>query len=384
MLTDEQTYPIEKLIEPDDVPALSAYQIAVLLHATDHEALLAAAVDYTATAQNLERTADTIRRNATDLANAWRGHAAGDSLNHLRQYYASARSLAANCRTSAQAMHHAAQALAQARALTTPLPGDPYPSLNPTSPQSIEYQTILAALNTAYHEAITMAPNQLAISLPANRSIDGAEWSDRQIRSPHYNDNSKGPTSGSLGNSPSRPQRLPVVLPPLAPRVHHTDRMHDTEPRADLHEPRHDHLQTDVPRDIGRNNHGPQDVNNPFNAHTSLAGEGGRFDIAPLAARPSGSRTLMPARLIGGLPTGSPDASPASASRLGGPSGPGGTQGGFLPTGGKAADESERERRYYLLEDPDVWGTADAVPSVIYGEFVPPTVFDGEDDDDEF
>jgi len=58
-------------------------------------------------------------------------------------------------------------------------------------------------------------------------------------------------------------------------------------------------------------------------------------------------------------------------------------QGGFVPAGGQGPDGSDRERRYYLLEDPEVWGTSDTVPSVIYGEFEPAGVLDHDDEDDD-
>src|SRR5882724_2599241 len=231
MLPDEQTYPIEKTTDTENVWALSALQISVLLRAADHEALFAAATDYTATAEQLDRTADTIRRGATNLATAWRGHAARDSLNHLRQYYASARALAADCRTSAVAMEHAARALAEARARAALLPGDTFAGADPTSVQSFEYQKVLSDLNAAYREAITMAPDQLAISLPSSESVTRSD--DQWINLGH---GPKGAPSGRASHDPygiSGGLRRPSMLPPEVPPNGHRGPWHvQEEPRS--------------------------------------------------------------------------------------------------------------------------------------------------------
>src|SRR5262249_39907639 len=128
--------------------------------------MFSAAKDYLRTAERLDAAADGIRRGATDLADSWHGTAADESQQHLRQYYASARSLAAASRSSAAALNYAATALGAAQAQVFFLPGGAFPSLDPTSLQSLVYQKVLADLNAAYRDATTLAPTQIAVCLP--------------------------------------------------------------------------------------------------------------------------------------------------------------------------------------------------------------------------
>src|SRR5215475_11988702 len=114
MRDDEQVYPIETAAEVEDVSGLSAFQVRCLMLAANPEAMYAAAKDYLCTAERLEATADGIRRGATELADSWQGSAADASQHQLKQYYASARSLATACRASAAVLNHAATALAVA------------------------------------------------------------------------------------------------------------------------------------------------------------------------------------------------------------------------------------------------------------------------------
>src|SRR5437764_12495548 len=114
-MMDEQIYPIEKSTDIELVTTLSAFQIRWLLHASDPEAMFAAARGYLCTAEKLDALAEGVRQGSSDLAAGWHGPAAAESQQQLRRYYGSARSLAAAARSSAIAIDHAAQALALAR-----------------------------------------------------------------------------------------------------------------------------------------------------------------------------------------------------------------------------------------------------------------------------
>src|SRR5262249_21145940 len=144
--------------------------------------MFSAAKDYLRTAERLDAAADGIRRGATDLADSWHGTAADESQQHLRQYYASARSLAAASRSSAAALNYAATALSAAQAQVFFLPGGAFPSLDPTSLQSLVYQKVLADLNAAYRDATTLAPTQIAVCLPGSGDVSvreiRSEWED--------------------------------------------------------------------------------------------------------------------------------------------------------------------------------------------------------------
>src|SRR5207237_997687 len=117
-------------------------------------------------AEKLDAVAEGLRRGSADLAAGWRGAAAAESHQQLRQFYASARSLAVAARSSALALDHAAQSLALARFRASMLPGGDFPSTDPHSMQSWGYQQVLADLNAAYRDAAVMAPNQIAACLP--------------------------------------------------------------------------------------------------------------------------------------------------------------------------------------------------------------------------
>jgi uncharacterized protein YukE len=394
---DEQVYPIEKNVDIENIWHLSAFQIAFMLRAADHEAMFEAARTYADTADKLDHTADTIRDGAVNLANSWRGHAARSSLGQLRQYYASARSLAANCRASAVAMNHAATALAAARYRLPFLPGGEMPSDDPTSFESLEYQKLLSDLNTAYREAITLAPNQLAINLPLSSEIDGAEWvgdkagARRDRRTSHGGSDDIGET-GHLG-SPVRPAVIPPIIPPPphAPRSQGGSRS-SPEPRiagsrnseTERHARRDDakggspvpELSNRRQSRIGRSNREGGGLGSP---RTQLAGVDGALDP---------QRPGVPLGSPSGYERVSPSSSNESVGRPPGSllaGGSGQSQGGFLPAGhGRDSSEnSERERRYYLNEDLDVWGVPEAVPSVLYGEYWPPRSCDDDDDDDD-
>jgi uncharacterized protein YukE len=382
MRTDEQCYPIEKSTTTEQIWQFSAFQITYLLRATDHEAMFEAAKDYRDTADNLDRTAEQLRRGARDLANAWRGEAAGDSLTQLRQYYASARSLAADCRASSVAVAHAARALGMAQARAALLYTNPIPSTNPTSLESIKYQQIFADLNVAYTEAIALAPNQLAITLPHGHRADeqgGDDWAARASGVPPDDGdgrNAYGSRSG-IPEGLARPAKLPSAAPPIKPRDERTAGTPIVDiPKAPRMEggsgrQRLDDGSVREARREGRF----------FEPQTTLAGlTTGPAPFTPLlndstSAGPSTQDTASNAS------RSSYPASQSGAER----SRAGGGQGGFIPAGTGRQDDSDRERRYYLPEEPDIWGIPDAMPSVLYGEATPPVCrFDDDDDDDDF
>src|SRR5262249_6119671 len=185
--------------------------------------MFTAAKDYLRTAERLDAAADGIRRGATDLADSWHGTAADESQQHLRQYYASARSLAAASRSSAAALNYAATALGAAQAQVFSLPGGAFPSLDPTSLQSLVYQKVLADLNAAYRDATTLAPTQIAVCLPrGNDSSDpgrvaiGDEWEDLGSQGSSSSNlresdvTSKGTSGGTLGWPAREPPSIPV------------------------------------------------------------------------------------------------------------------------------------------------------------------------------
>src|SRR5262249_403814 len=184
--------------------------------------MFSAAKDYLRTAERLDAAADGIPPGATDLADSWHGPAADESQQHLRQYYASARSLAAASRSSAAALNYAATALGAAQAQVFFLPGGAFPSLDPTSLQSLAYQKVPAALTAAYPTAPTLAPTQIAVCLPAHESAEhfSAAWEDT-LNSPAWEDALDDPVrgdartdkeepspSGWAGSMPRRPQPI--------------------------------------------------------------------------------------------------------------------------------------------------------------------------------
>lgn len=372
MRADEQCYPIEKSVDVEPTWHFSAFQISYLLRATNHEVMFEAAKDYRDTADSLDRTAEEIRRGAVDLAGAWRGDAAGDSLGHLRQYYASARSLAADCRASAAAMVHAASALGLARYRAAQVPGGPFPSTDPSSIESVKYQQVLADLNRAYREAITLAPNQLAVALPPRDRVEEDMWAEGARK--------EGPSDaphpgGTAAPMPNMPARLPPVLPPNPPKpttpptIPRMDGRSQDDPRV-----RHDDLSNgDVPQE-------PL-IHPPFESddgqHTRLAGAGEVLGSSPPVP---GSQNPNPVPRAAGAPSayggGGPIGGSADRTR------PGGGVGGWMPGSGPHLDQSDRERRYYLNEEPDVWGEPESVPSILYGEFTPPEPDRDDGDDD--
>src|SRR5215475_3849260 len=229
MRDDEQVYPIETAAEVEDVSGLSAFQIHCLVLAANPEAIYAAAKDYLCTAERLEATADGIRRGATDLADSWHGSAADASQHQMQQYYASARSLATASRASATALNHAAAALAAAQIQVRFFSGGDVPSLDPTSLQSRCYQKALADLNTAYRDALTLAPTEIAVTLPAGGSAGRllTEWQDmrdtavdaNEKSAKTYDEKSANGHNGHMvgGFLQARPQRLPSATPSAPP-----------------------------------------------------------------------------------------------------------------------------------------------------------------------
>jgi uncharacterized protein YukE len=380
MRSTEQVYPIEKSTEPENVWTLSAFQIGWLLRAADQQAMFSAAADYTRTAEDLEKVADGIRRGATDLAATWRGTAAADSQEHLRQYYASARSLASACRSCAAALHHAGGALGIAR-YQVAIRDDAMPSTDARSMESFEYQQILANLNAAYREATTLAPNQLAISLPdtgdrAYRTKIGDDWENTVDAD--GGPISYGPTGGDQTQG-SRPIKLQPMIPPNPPAP-------DTRPGNgdDVSKPGASNGPDWPIIDKGHDNGGAQPPGSPYVIGGFLAGggEGGGIgrEIAG-AGGGTGNGLGTPIARSGNIDSvgAGPDGRPGQSRQAAAPGG-----GVFPGQSGQREDEKERERRYYLKEESDVWGSREAVPAVLYGEHRPPVREIDDDDDDDF
>jgi WXG100 family type VII secretion target len=381
--SDEQVYPIEKSTAVENVRNLSAFQIDLLLRTADPEALHGAARDYLSTAESLDSTADEIRRGATDLAESWRGTAASQSQDQLRRYYASARSLAIACRSSAHAMNHAATALEQAQIYAGFFQAEFHPcgfaSTDPTSIESRSYQRLLIALNSAYCDAATMAPTQVAVSLPRSSRGEGGHDSDwdsigggSSVRD--------GRSSGTSGED-FRPSRLPPLIPPNkkdfdlgASRAGGRGRSQSsvviprTGNRSDVSNP---------PGDLDDGS------GSPYVAGSSLAGGGGVGGLSRGAGDIDGGKSGVGA--LGGRTVGADGPSGRPVPRL---TSAGGSQvvapgGGILPGNGQRENDRERERRYYLKEDREIWGAQDALPAILYGDYPPPRR-DFEEDDDDF
>jgi len=138
-----------------------------------------------------------------------------------------------------------------------------------------------------------------------------------------------------------------------------------------------------APRRGASDDHG---ITSPYDGESSLAGGGSVGGIGSGLVAQDDS-------LLGGK-SGAPNngtgfgssVAGSSGHRLGGDHGfPGGSsnQGGVLSPGHtREKEEQNRERRYFLKEDRDVWGAPDVLPAVLYGEHRPPALEVDEDDDD--
>ncbi len=383
MRSDEQVYPIEKSTDIENVWSLSAFQIGLLLRAADPEAMYGAARDYLSTAENLDAMADEIRRGATDLADTWRGDAAHESQHQLRRYYASARSLATACRASAAAMNNAAMALEAAQVHAKYLhpdfnPAD-YPSTDPTSIESRNYQKLLNDLNSAYRDACTLAPNQIAVNLPGQRDRvvrkASSEWEDLLGSGASFGVNA------DPGDDGGREDLRPLLMPPLIPAnaAGHSkgpggggggSQDHKVPPMWPPLDP--DELDGCT----------GAESRSPYDTGSALAGGGGASGIGSGLGGLDRSRPRSIPLLgdnpalgtgAGGMPGGRPG--------VGGVAGASGSQGVYPPGQRQRDEERDRERRYYLKEERGVWGEQNAAPAVLYGEYRPPK-HDDEDDDD--
>src|SRR5262249_41146101 len=91
------------------------------------------------------------------------------------------------------------------------------PSLDPTSLQSRCYQKALADLNAAYRDALTLAPTEIAVTLPAtsfdpDRIPIGGDWEDLRSGTLKFGPEAAGGVRSNPGQG-SRPMRLPPVIP---------------------------------------------------------------------------------------------------------------------------------------------------------------------------
>jgi WXG100 family type VII secretion target len=373
---DEQIYPVEKSTAVEMVATLSAFQIRYLLRDSDPEAMFGAARGYLRTAESLDALADGIRRSSTDLAAGWRGTAAAESQQQLRQFYGSARSLAAAARASATALVHAAQALTAARQRVWMLPGGHFPSTDPNSMQSWSHQQVLVDLNADYRDAIAMAPTHLTVCLPDTderpRYRISSEWNDRGLL--HRPDVVTGSKSETGGGADRRPQHLSEMIP------HNYDR--DDVSVSPFE--RHGNGMSPGPISPQHNSGwdgGGFGTSDPYETGSQLAGASG----APGSSSLMGSEVPgLPRSLnreggaVGGLFGGS--SHPSLSHQSGAGAGMGGQQGMYPTSSGRREDERERERRYYLKEEREVWGEQFAPPAILYGE-PPPTLEYDEDDD---
>jgi WXG100 family type VII secretion target len=416
VLDDEQVYPIETAADVEDVSGLSAFQVRCLVLAANPEAMYGAAKDYLRTAERLEITAEGIRRGATDLADSWHGSAADASQHQMQQYYASARSLATACRASAAALNHAAAALAATQVQIRFFPGGDFPSLDPTSMQSRCYQKALADLNAGYRDALTLAPTEIAVTLP--RGNDGfdpersagieGELGDMRasdMRSPVVEslDSSSGTSGASssgassasaAGTSSARLRPRPIMLPPsIPPNSAHGGSVlpnrnisgyhlgstimtsaHPVYPEVIKGSTLPGVVQDEVVAPYGS-------AGSPYTPTSSLAASNAD-DTGLEVARHAGMRGEIPPRNVRAA-TPVPGNVPGNAGRSATGSGLSGQNGGFLPYGsGHGEGEQQRERRYYLKEEREVWGVESMPPAILYGEQSPPSLVDYEDDDD--
>ena len=389
MRSDEQVYPIEKSTDIENVWSLSAFQIGLLLRAADPEAMYGAARDYLSTAENLDAMADEIRRGATDLADTWRGDAAHESQHQLRRYYASARSLATACRASAAAMNNAAMALEAAQVHAKYLhpdfnPAD-YPSTDPTSIESRNYQKLLNDLNSAYRDACSLAPTQIAVSLPARESVDdiSPNWKSRDDRMPGAGTGtvSDAGEAGGGNSTNSHPLRLPPMIPTNLPRRGlDTGNGTDDGSRDPIEVPPVWSPQVGAGRTDWSGS--------PYDIGGVLAGGGGAGGLES-GLEGGGRRVIGEGYLpgsgagAGGGPGGVSDDRP----RVGASTGTGNQGGIYSPGLGQREEERDRKRRYYLKEEREVWGEQEASPAVFYGDYYrppKPTHDDDDDDDDDF
>src|SRR5262249_34699968 len=93
-----------------------------------------------------------------------------------------------------------------------------FPSLDPTSLQSLVYQKVLADLNAAYRDATTLAPTQIAVCLPGSGDV-----SVREIRS-EWEDMPDSRAQAPLGRGSGNNEELdgsPARSDPAIPQVPH-------------------------------------------------------------------------------------------------------------------------------------------------------------------
>jgi uncharacterized protein YukE len=380
MRADEQYFPIHKSMESDDVWSFSAFQIHYLLRATDCNAIFSVAKDYRDTADKLDRTAEELQRCAVTLASAWEGEAAGDALLQLRQYYASARALAVDARMSSAGMTTAAQALAVAQAKVALSFSDKFPSADPSSLESVEYQKILNDLNTQYAEVIGVLPSRLAIALPRTNNDEisfGDGWEDVSEPASSPDSINTGRPWGSSAQSPAEPTRSSAV--PVEP----SDLPDDSGLRIG---DGNSHTRTSRPEIPDGPTHIDPSSKVPFvpleemNPSSKSAGPGTSMAGGSLGA--GGETTRWP---YGGMdPFGRAVESPINPS-AGGAKAASGTpnapaSAGYLPGLGSSAGENARERRFFLPEDRDVWGIQESVPPVLYGDYAPRPIISDDDD----
>jgi WXG100 family type VII secretion target len=400
---DEQVYPIETAAEVEDVSGLSALQVRSLVLAGNPEAIYAAAKDYLCTAERLEATADGIRRGATDLADSWHGSAADASQHQMQQYYASARSLATACRASATALSHAAAALTAAQVQVLFLPGGDFPSLDPTSLESRCYQKTLADLNAAYRDALTLAPTEIAVTLPEadarNVDLQMALWEDmdrtEEVSTPGTGTSGTSGTGATLapGGSAISGEYRPKMLPPSIPSnpagsASHAERSNMGEAGDSASDPRWERLPSIATgRDEDVRTAGiPYDAaETPYDAGSSLAGVNGLREGLEVGRErwpelPSSSARASAAQpnVIGGLAPGGLGGNGAQSGAM--------NNGSVFPANGVQRDsDRERGRRYYLKEERDVWGQSDLPPAVLRGEsFTRASIDDDDEDYDDF
>jgi WXG100 family type VII secretion target len=397
---DEQVYPIETAAEVEDVSGLSAFQVRSLVLAANPEAMYDAAKDYLRTAERLEATADGIRRGATDLADSWHGSAADASQHQMQQYYASARSLATACRASATALNHAAAALTIAQTEVVFLGGGDLPSVDPTSLQSRCYQKTLADLNAAYRDALTLAPTEIAVTLPESgaRNVDQqmAQWEDMDrtgaAPTPGTGTLGTGVTlvpGGSTVSGEYRPKMLAPGMPPNpGGSANHAERPNMGEVGNSISDPPWDHLPSTAigPEEHVRTAGIPYGAaGTPYEAGSSLAGvnglrEGLEVDRERWPELPGSSAraSVVQPNMIGELGAGYPGGNGVRSGVA--------NNGSIFPANGVQRDpDRDRERRYYLKEERDVWGQPDSLPAVLGGEsFARASMDDDDDDFDDF